>query len=40
VSYRRIQFNYLDIEARGDASGLIEAPVELHDNLAGAMVVN
>ena len=30
----------LDVEARGDDAGLVEAAVELHDDLAGAVVVD
>ena len=30
----------LDVETGGDDAGLVEAPVELHDDLAGAVVVD
>ena len=30
----------LDVEAGGDDAGLVEAAVELHDDLAGAVVVD
>ena len=39
-TYPRLDLVNLDVESRGDNSGLVESTVQLNDDLAGSVVID